>query len=374
MDTKECLPARDGDRADPPLPSVRVDETFLLLDPVTGGNLPVADEVLAALPAWARARAAVDPHRCTVQVATLTCFTLADLRTQAAALRSAVADAATVAGAQLVAIGATPVGDPLPGDPATAGRNPAVALDAAGCAGHLRVGVPDRETAVQVCNHLRVWLPVVQALTANSPLSVGSDTGHASWRAVQLAARPGAGPTPVFASAAEYDRTVAVLVAAGVAPDPTTVRWYARPSDGYPGVELRVGDVCPTVDDTVLVAGLVRALVGTLVQDVRAGMATPRVPDCLVSAAHWRAARDGLEGSLIDLRLGRERPAWELVDELFATVSPALLRHGDLHLVVAELARLRRQGSGAARQRRMHRRTGDIRTVLATLAEQTVSH
>jgi carboxylate-amine ligase len=152
------------------------------------------------------------------------------------------------------------------------------------------------------------------------------------------------------------------------------VYWYARPSAAYPTVEIRVGDVCPGVDDAVLVAGLVRALVATLADDVRAGALAPRIRDCLVSAAHWRAAHDGLEGDLIDLRSGGARPAWDLVDELVATVTPALARHGDLDYVRAQLARVRRDGNGATRQRRVMARTdNDVRAVLDHLAVETLA-
>jgi gamma-glutamyl:cysteine ligase YbdK (ATP-grasp superfamily) len=107
-------------------------------------------------------------------------------------------------------------------------------------------------------------------------------------------------------------------------------------------------------------------------EDELAGAPTSPVRDCEVAAAHWRAAREGLDGALMDLRLGTLRPAWDLVDELMATVSPALLRHGDVELVVRQLARLRRHGTGATRQRDVHARTGHLRAVLADLAEQTV--
>jgi glutamate---cysteine ligase / carboxylate-amine ligase len=119
------------------------------------------------------------------------------------------------------------------------------------------------------------------------------------------------------------------------------------------------------------VAGLVRALVATAIEDIRAGIPAPQVRDCLLAAAHWHAAHDGLGGTLIDLRSGRERPAWDVVDDLFATVGPALLRSGDLHLVLAEMRRLRRQGTGAARQRGVIQRGGDLHAVLAGLAAQT---
>jgi hypothetical protein len=97
--------------------------------------------------------------------------------------------------------------------------------------------------------------------------------------------------------------------------------------------------VCPTAEDTVLVAALIRALVATMIDDERAGAPVDNVRDCVLSAAHWRAAHEGLDGTLVDLRLGGMlRPAWEVVDELVATVSPALLRHGDIEPVVAQLA------------------------------------
>jgi gamma-glutamyl:cysteine ligase YbdK (ATP-grasp superfamily) len=132
--------------------------------------------------------------------------------------------------------------------------------------------------------------------------------------------------------------------------------------------------VCPTAEDTVLVAALIRALVATMIDDERAAAPVENVRDCVLSAAHWRAAHEGLDGTLVDLRLGGVlRPAWEVVDELVATVSPALLRHGDIEPVVAQLARLREHGTGAARQRRIHRRTADINAVLADLARQTIA-
>jgi glutamate---cysteine ligase / carboxylate-amine ligase len=97
-----------------------------------------------------------------------------------------------------------------------------------------------------------------------------------------------------------------------------------------------------------------------------------RPRECVTTAAHWHAARHGLSRDLIDLRLGRARPAWELVHEFFATISPVLLHNGDLETVVDQLARLREQGTGAERQRRLHGDTGDLPAMLADLAALTV--
>ncbi|WP_229402207.1 carboxylate-amine ligase [Micromonospora okii] len=360
--------------------TVGVEEEFLLLDPRTGESMPVAERVLAALLPADRQHSRKEFRHSMVEMVTPVCTDLAELRGHLLTARRTACRAAREAGARLVSVGATPVCErrrSVPDDPryhAMSRRFGPVAHDPAVCGCHVHVGVPDRELAVRVCNHLRPWLPVVQALTANSPLHDGCDTGHASWRSMQFDRWPSAGPTPHFDSAADYDATVAQLVAAGVMLDPTMVYWYARPSAAYPTVEVRVGDACPTVDDTVLVAALVRALVATAVARVRAGEPAPRLRGCLVAAAHWRAAHEGLCGELVDLRSGGHRPAWELVDDLLAAVTPALVRHDDLGYVLGQLGRLREEGTGAARQRRVLARTGgDVRAVLDHLAEQTTA-
>ncbi|MBQ0893528.1 glutamate--cysteine ligase [Micromonospora sp. U56] len=365
----------------PTILTLGVEEEFLLLDPATGESLPVADRVLHTLSGTAREQSRQEFRHSMVELVTPVCTDLAQLREHLVALRGAAAQAAEAAGACLVAVGATPVCEAhrtVPDEQryhAMSRRFGPVAHDPAVCGCHIHVGLPDRELAVQVCNHLRPWLPVVKALTANSPLHDGRDTGHASWRSMQLERRPSIGPTPHFESVADYDATVQELIAAGIMLDAAMVYWYARPSAAYPTVEVRVGDVCPTVDDTVLVAALVRALVATMADDVRAGVRATPIRDCLVAAAHWRAAHNGVDGDLIDLRGGGARPAWDLIDELLVTVASALTRHGDLDPVLRQLDRIRRDGTGATRQRRIMARTdGDVQAVLDHLTAQTTAH
>ncbi|WP_028192328.1 carboxylate-amine ligase [Salinispora pacifica] len=366
------------DRPDLDTLTLGVEEEFLLLDSDTGESMPVAARVLDGLSGAAYEQSRQEFRHSMVEMVTPVVSDLMELRRHLVALRTAAIDAAEAAGARLVAVGATPVNEAhrtVPDEPryhAMSRRFGPVAHDPAVCGCHVHVGLPDRELAVQVCNHLRPWLPVVQALTVNSPLHDGQDTGHASWRGMQLERWPSIGPTPYFDSAADYDATVADLIKAGIMLDAGMVYWYVRPSVAYPTVEVRVGDVCPTVDDTVLVAALVRALVATLAAEVRGGARATRIRGCLVSAAHWRAAHDGLDGDLVDLRTGHARPAWDLVDEMFALVTPALERQGDRGYVLDQLTRLRDEGTGAARQRRILERTGcDVGAVLAHLAAQT---
>ncbi|TQS43158.1 carboxylate-amine ligase [Cryptosporangium phraense] len=350
--------------------TVGVEEEYLLVDRSTGENVPRAGEVYTGLPAELRSHNRAEFRPCMVEMVTSPAVELAAVRAEVATLRTATATAAAAAGARAVAVGATPVGE--------ADRTPTedsryrgivqhygpIARDPAVCGCHVHVGVPSRGAAVDVCRRVRPWLPVIQALAANSPLHSGVDTGYASWRGVQLDRWPGVGPTPHVVSEKEYDEAVASLVESGVMLDPGLVLWHARPSERYPTVEIRIADVCATVGDAVLVAGLVRALVATALSTVHD--TDDPVADHVLEAAHWNAARVGLAGTLLDPRSGRARPAWELVEELWERVTPALLRSGDLDEVGSELSRVRREGNGADRQRAILSRTGSIAAVLSS--------
>ncbi|MEV4704353.1 glutamate--cysteine ligase [Actinoplanes sp. NPDC049316] len=348
-----------------------VEEEFLLLDPVTGHNAPVVPKVIAALSDAARGQSRLEFRLSMLEMVTPVCADLAGLGHELTGLRRAAADAAAEAGALLVPVGATPVAEPVrePADDprfrAIARHYGPIAYDAAVCGCHVHVGVPGRETAVRVCTELRPWLPALQALTANSPFYAGSDTGHASWRSLQLKRWPALGPFPAFTSGADYDRTVASLVASGAMLDQSMILWYARPSATYPTVEVRVADVCPAPADTVLLAALIRGLVATILAG--AGPAAP-IADHVLEAAHWNAAHSGMDGTLLDPRTGETRPAWDLVADLLDLVTPALRRLGDDTAVAAGLERVRAEGTGAARQRRLLAREGNLPAVLTAMA------
>jgi carboxylate-amine ligase len=236
---------------------------------------------------------------------------------------------------------------------------------------HVHVSVPDPESGVQILNHLRPWLPILQAATVNSPLFGGHDTGYESWRSMLWERWPTVGPTPYLRSHEQYETLVADLVASGAMLDEGMLYWYARLSAHYPTVEIRMGDVCPTLDDALLLAALARGLVATILQDIRAGVAAPDVPHPLLMAAHWRAAHDGLEGLNIDMATRETRPAWRLLRQLFDYTRPELDRHGDLEMTTVLIGRLRARGTGAARQRAILAQGGSVSDVVDWLATAT---
>ncbi|MGR6998054.1 glutamate-cysteine ligase family protein [Yinghuangia aomiensis] len=196
-------------------------------------------------------------------------------------------------------------------------RYAGVTADYPACGCHVHVGVPDRETAVAVVNHLRPWLPTLLALSANSPYARGVDSGCASWRAVDQRRFPGAGVPPWCADAAAYNRAMDAQLAAGATVDRQMTFWYAPAVEHVPTVEVRAADAAATVEEAVLQAGLTRGL-GRPRTPRPAPPDGPRRRPATRSprAAVWSAARYGLDGPAVDFADGRTTPALSLVGKL----------------------------------------------------------
>ena len=131
------------------------------------------------------------------------------------------------------------------------------------CGCHVHVGIADPDVAVATMSRVRPWLPVLLALSANSPFWSGTDTGYDSYRLEVWERWPTAGVPPDLADRAAYDEVVDELRTGGAIEDATHLYWYLRPSDRWPTLEFRAMDVCLDVDTAVAVAGLARALVRT---------------------------------------------------------------------------------------------------------------
>ncbi|WP_432050445.1 carboxylate-amine ligase [Verrucosispora sp. NA02020] len=368
-------PTRPVEETD--LLTVGVEEEFLLVDPDGGAAVPAVEAVMEQVPAELHGQVEREFQTSQIEIGSPPGLELSSIRHSLALLRAGLADAAERAGARLLAIGTGPIGGPVPPvvDKPRFDRmieRYRLLVPGPGNNGmHVHVGVPDPDTGVQVLNHVRPWLPILHAVTTNSPFSAGEDTGYASWRSIEWERWPSVAPTPFLTSHHHYRRLIDQLIGSGVMLDEGMLYWYARLSAKYPTVELRIGDVCPTVDDAVLVAGLVRALVATALDDIAAGRPPLPADHHLLVGAHWRAAHDGMEGDAVDLATGELRPAWDLLNQLVGRLGPALDRHGDLAEVTELLDRLREHGTGATRQRAVFARTGRLEDVVADVARQT---
>ncbi|MFC4067593.1 carboxylate-amine ligase [Actinoplanes subglobosus] len=306
-----------------------------------------------------------------VETRTDPCHTIEDLHTQLSGGRTAVRDAAAGSGLRLIASGSPLLGEYVP-PPITTGprqdRGNAMFRglhdDLAICAVHVHVEEPDRDRGARIGNHLRPVLPVLLALTANSPFWARRDTGFASWRSVTWQRWPVAGPPPYVTSAADYDANVDLMLAAGALVDHGTVFWDVRLSASRPTVEVRVSDVPVTAAESAALAALVRALVTVAGEAVDRGDPGPVTSPDLMRLAYWRAARDGMAGHGVDVLTGRLHPAADLAERLVESARPALKAAGDDVRVDGWLAGLARDGDGATRQRAAAARRGELRDVV----------
>lgn len=239
------------------------------------------------------------------------------------------------------------------------------------CGCHVHVSVESDEEGVAVLDRIRVWLPTLLALSANSPFWNGEDSGYASYRSQALARWPSWGPTGVFGSADAYHRLVRDMVLSSVILDEGMVYFVARLAEHYPTVEVRAADVCFTVEEAVVVAALCRGLVETAAQEWASGTRPPDVRTPMIRLATWQAGRDGLDGHLLDWRTGLPAPSWTVLDALLDHVGPALEATGDLATVQEGLARVREEGNGALRQRATLARTGQLVDVVAESVRAT---
>ena len=189
------------------------------------------------------------------------------------------------------------------------------------CGMHVHVGIGDDELRIDLMNQMSYFLPHLLALSCSSPFWRGRDTGLKSYRLTIFDALPRTGLPERFASFAEYQRHVGILMDAGLIEDSTRIWWDLRPSARYPTLETRIMDVCTRLDDTVALASLLMCIMRMLyrlrTKNQRWRLYTPM----LIRENRWRAMRYSFDEGLIDLAKGVVVPFEDLLDELCSLVA-----------------------------------------------------
>lgn len=361
-------------------PTVGVEQEFLVVDS-TGYPSHQGGELVASTDdEHAEGELQRELVRCQVETTTSICHDAEEVSGQLAELRHRVDDEARARGLRLVPSGTPILADADEWPPISGGERyqkiahwfGAVARTSNSCGCHVHVAIPDRETGVDVSNRIRPWLPVLLALTANSPFNEGADTSYQSWRYVLWARWPTAGPPPLFVSLDHYESSVDALLRIGAVMDRRNVYWDIRLSEHQPTLEFRVCDVTQTPGEAATIAALLRAAVATAIDDRSAAYrpALP-LPQEVLRANLWRSAREGLAGQCLHPVTGEMAPVWTLVGEFVDWVRPALKQFGDDDFVAGQLAWLREVGDGAARQRAAFAQRERFADVVDRLAGRT---
>lgn len=355
---------------------VGVEEEFLVVDRESGHPAGVAQEVVADAAENGFDELQTELQRQQLETASEPRTALADLAEDLRERRTSASEWARCEGAEIAALATSP----LKGRPRTTDndryrrmveRFALTAREQLTCGCHVHVGVRSPEEGVGVLDRIRPWLPVLRALSTNSPFWQEQDSGFAGYRYELWKRWPSAGPNELWGSVQTYRGTVNALLATDTLLDDGMIYFDARLSARYPTVEIRVADVCLHVEDAVLIAALSRALVHTAAAAFEAGEEPQPVRTELLRLCHWRAAKSGLEGDLVDPRTGRPAPAEVVTDALVEHVGPGLDAAGDVPAVAALLARLRARGTGAQWQRELHRESADWAAVTRAAVTRT---
>lgn len=361
--------------------TVGVEEELMLVDPFDGRPASAGQTVLQA--AQERLGAAAD-HQVEqefkmeqTEIGSSPTTDIVALQTELLTLRRSVAAAAGSTGVHVVAVATSPM---KVRPTATPNERYARMIEMFGltareqltCGQHIHVSVNSPDEGVAALDRIRSWLPLLTAISANSPYWQGKDTGYSSYRSIAWGQWPTAGPTETFGDLDGYHRAIKGLLATGAAMDDGMIYFDARLSAHYPTLEIRVPDVCTDVRDSALIAALARGLVDTAALEWRHGRPIEKIRIEILRGATWRAARFGLTGNLLDHRALTLVPAWAMVDALVEHVLAALRANGDLEFVMAAIARLRVKGTGAELQRAEFSRRGLLSDVVQNAAQRTL--
>ena len=227
------------------------------------------------------------------------------------------------------------------------------------CALHVHVGIPDIETAVRAFNGLREWLPLLEALAANSPWWHGRDSGLASARAAVVRAYPGRGIPRALRNAEDYEAALAAIAAGGGPSDYTLVWWAVRLQPSLGTVEVRELDAQSRLEDVGALAALVQALARLEAESER-----EHAPTEAITWSAFHAARDGLDAEV--LTDGRLMPVRDAARLAVAAARP----HSPQPEALDDVERLLRDGGGADRRRAAYGR-GGMKAMLDELVAET---
>jgi carboxylate-amine ligase len=229
---------------------------------------------------------------------------------------------------------------------------------------HVHVGIQGPDRAVRVCDRLRPVLPLLLAISANSPYLDARDSGLHSARTQSFTKSfPRCGIPDAFGTWAAYAEYVDFLVATRSIIEFTQVWWSIRPHFAFGTVEVRICDAQATATESEGLAALITACVAQAARDEDEGVPFVDLAPRVIEENMWRAIRFGLDGEMIDLECGETYPAADVVDRLLAWTAP-MRSELSLDVTLPEL-------NGAQRQRRLIDSGAPIEEVYAAVVRET---
>ena len=360
-------------------PSIGVEVELELVDPESRELVSGAQAVLVEMGAahgGQHPKAKPELLQSTIEIITGVCNTAGDARADLAATLDELYGHVARHGLALMCSGTHPFTDPatqeITPDPryqqlVTDMQWPARQLQIFGV--HVHVGVRSPNKAIAMVNALSAYIPHFLGLSASSPYWTGHDTGMASWRSKIFEGLPTAGPPWQLSGWPEFESLMETLIAAKTISSIREVWWDIRPHPGFGTIEMRVCDGIPTLGEVSVVAALTQCLVHQFDTQLDRGYSLPVPHSWLVRENKWRAARFGLDASIIVDDSGATLPLRTAIAELIEDLTPIAARlrcSEELHAA----ADILEHGSSSVRQREIVAAGGSLRDVVDSLVRE----
>ena len=346
-----------------PALSLGIEEEYLLVDPATRELVPAPDKgFMPACKAALGEQVTPELLQAQVEVGTRVCRDVAEARADLGRLRRTVARIAGEHGMALIAASTHPSAVWSEQQSTEQERYQVITRDYQALARrqvisgmHVHAQVEDEDLRIDLMNQVTYFLPHLLALSTSSPFWRGQDTGLKAIRPSVFSDLPRSGTPERFESWREWQRLVEVLARTGLCADATQIWWDIRPSAKHPTLELRITDVCTSLEDALTVAALYQSLLRRLWRLRSCNQSWRVYRRILVEENKWRAQRWGVEAELADYGAGCLKPLRALVEELIDLLRADAAELGCL----AELERAREivaGGTSADRQVAVHRK------------------
>jgi carboxylate-amine ligase len=235
---------------------------------------------------------------------------------------------------------------------------------------HVHVGIEDRETSIHLMNQMRYFLPHLLALSSNSPFWLGMNTGLKSYRTKVFDKFPRTNIPDMFASWADFDGFVKLLIKTNSIDNAKRIWWDIRPHPFFATLEVRICDLPMRADETLALAALIQATVAKLYKLHSRNQGFRMYSRALIMENKWRASRYGLDGMLIDFGREQELPCRELILEYLDFVDDVLDELGS-RKEVEYVQTILDRGTGADRQLQVFEQTNDLQKVVEYTIEET---
>jgi carboxylate-amine ligase len=236
---------------------------------------------------------------------------------------------------------------------------------------HVHIGIEDRETAIQIMNAARYFIPHILALSTNSPFWLGMNTGLKSYRCKVFDKFPRTNIPDYFPSYGEYENFVNLLIKTGCIDNAKKIWWDIRPHPFFNTLEFRVCDIPMRVEETIALAALIQATVVKLYKLYEQNQGFRLYRRALIMENKWRAARYGIDGRMVDFGKQTQVPVRDLIEEYLAFVDD-VLDELDSRAEVGYIREIMKMGTGADRQLRVYRESGnDLKAVMDYIIEET---